>query len=44
MTERRGRNRRQLQEDINEKTGYCKLEEEALEGNPWNSVWNRLWT
>ena len=28
MTERRGRNRRQLQDDINEKTGYCKLEEE----------------
>jgi hypothetical protein len=31
MTERRGRRRKQLLDDLKEKRGYCKLKEEAID-------------
>jgi len=34
---RRGRKRKQLLDDINEMTEYCKLKEEALDYNLWRT-------
>ena len=44
VTGRQGRRRKQLLYDIKEKRIYWILNEEALEGILWNSVWKRLWT
>jgi hypothetical protein len=45
VTGRRGRRRRQLLEDLKEKRGYCKLEEEVLDRTlVENSLWKRLRT
>jgi len=34
-TERRGRRRKQLLNDLKQKRGYCKLKEETLDRNVW---------
>ena len=40
MTGRR-RRRKQLQDDLKETRGYCKLKEEALEGTLWRTRFGR---
>jgi hypothetical protein len=37
MTERRGRRRKQLLDDLKEKRSYCKLKEEALDRTLWRT-------
>ena len=37
VTERRGGRRKQLLNDLKEKTGYCKLKEEALDRALWRT-------
>jgi hypothetical protein len=41
MTERRGRRRKQLPNDLKEKRGYWKLKEEALDGTLWRTRFGR---
>jgi hypothetical protein len=41
MTVRRGRRRKQLLDDIKEKTRYCKLKEEALDRTLWRTRFGR---
>jgi len=41
VTERRGRRRRKLLDDLKEKRGYCHLEEEALDRNTWRAHFGR---
>jgi hypothetical protein len=45
MTGRRGRRRKQLLDDLKEKTRYWKLKEEALDRTVWRTRFGkRLWT
>jgi hypothetical protein len=37
VTKRRGRRRKQLLDDLNEKKGYWKLKEEALDLTVWRT-------
>jgi hypothetical protein len=37
VTGRRGRRRKQLQDDLKEKRGYWKLKEEALDRTVWRT-------
>ena len=41
MTGTRGRRRKQLQGGLKEKTGYCKLKEEALDRAVWRTGFAR---
>jgi hypothetical protein len=41
VTGRRGRRRKQLLGDLNEKTGYCKLKDEALDRTVWRTRFGR---
>jgi hypothetical protein len=41
ITRRRGRTRKQLLDDLKEKRGYCKLEEEALDRTVWRTCFGR---
>jgi hypothetical protein len=41
MTERRGRRRMKLLDDLKENTGYCKLKEEALDRTLWRTRFGR---
>ena len=41
VTGRRGRRRKQLLDDLNEKRGYCKLKEEALDRSLWRTGFGR---
>jgi hypothetical protein len=41
MTGRRGTRRKQLLDDLKEKTGYWKLKEEALDRSQWRSRFER---
>jgi hypothetical protein len=41
MTERRGRRRKQLLDDLKEKRRYCKLKEEALDCTVWRTCFGR---
>jgi hypothetical protein len=41
MTGRRGRRRKQLLDDLKEKTGYLKLKEEALDRTVWRTRFGR---
>jgi hypothetical protein len=41
MTERRGRRRKQLLDDLKEKRRYCKLKEETLDRNLWRTRFGR---
>ena len=41
MTERRGRRRRKLLDDIKERGGYCHLKEEALDRTMWRAGFER---
>jgi hypothetical protein len=41
MTGRRGRRRKQLLDDLNEKRGYWKFKEEALDLSQWSSRFGR---
>jgi hypothetical protein len=40
----RGRRRKELLDDLNEKRGYCKLTEEVLQLTLWRTLWKSLWT
>jgi hypothetical protein len=42
MTERRGRRRRQLLDGLQEKSGYWKLKEEALDRTLWRTRSERV--
>jgi hypothetical protein len=44
VTGRRGRRRKQILDDLEEKRGFWKLKEEALEHTLENSLWKRLLT
>jgi hypothetical protein len=45
MTERRGRRRKQLLDDLKEKREYCKLKDEALDSTLWRTHLGRdSWT
>ena len=37
MTGRRGRRRRKLLDDLNDRRGYCHLKEEALDRTMWSN-------
>ena len=41
MTGRRGRRRRKLLDDLQERTGYCHLKEEALARTTWTARFGR---
>jgi hypothetical protein len=41
MTQRRGRRRKQLLDDLKEKKRYCKLNEEALDRTLWRTRFGR---
>jgi hypothetical protein len=41
VTGRRGRRRKELLENLKEKTGYWKLKEEALDRSPWRTCFER---
>ena len=41
VTEKRGRRRKKLQVDVQETKGYCKVKEEALDGNLWRTKFGR---
>jgi hypothetical protein len=41
MTQRRGRRRKQLLDDFNEKRGYCKLKEVELDRTLWRANFGR---
>jgi hypothetical protein len=41
VTERRGRRRRKLLDDIKERRGYCHLKEEALDHAMWRAGFGR---
>jgi hypothetical protein len=41
MTGRRGRRRKQLLDDLEEKRRYCKLKEEALDSTVWRTRFGR---
>jgi len=41
VTGRRGRRRKKLLHDLKEKTGYCKLKEEALHRTLWRTRFGR---
>jgi hypothetical protein len=43
VTGRRGRRPRQLLDDFNEKRGYCKLKEEALDFTLWGTRFGRVY-
>jgi hypothetical protein len=45
VTRRRGRERKQLLDDLGDRRGYSHLKEEALDRIKWRkSFWKRLWT
>jgi hypothetical protein len=44
MTERRGRRRKQLLDDLEENRRYWKLKEEALDRTPWRTRFGRGYT
>jgi hypothetical protein len=41
MTRRRGRRRKQLLDDLEEKRRYCKLKEEAVNHSLWRTCFGR---
>ena len=41
VTERRGRRRRKLLDDLKERRGYCHLKEEALDRTKWRARFGR---
>ena len=41
VTERRGRRRRKLLNDLKERSGYCHLKEEALDRTMWRARFGR---
>ena len=41
VTERRGRRRRKLLDDFEERRGYCHLNEEALDRTVWRARFGR---
>jgi hypothetical protein len=41
VTERRGRRRRKLLDDLKERRGYCHLKEEALDRTMWTACFER---
>jgi hypothetical protein len=41
VTERQGRRRKQVLDDLKERRGYCKLKEEALDGTLWRTRFGR---
>ena len=41
MTERRGRRRRKLLDDLKERRGYCHLKQEALDRTMWRAGFGR---
>ena len=41
VTERRGRRRKKLQDDLKERRGYSHLEEEALDRTMWRARFGR---
>jgi hypothetical protein len=41
VTERRGRRRRKLLDDLKERRGYCHLKEEALDRTMWRTCFGR---
>ena len=41
MTERRGRRRRKLLDDLKERTGYSHLKEEAMDRTMWRACFGR---
>ena len=41
VTRRRGRRRKKLLDDLNDKTGYCQLKEEALDRTMWRNRFGR---
>jgi len=41
VTERRGRRRRKLLDDLKERRGYCHLKEEALDCTMWRGFFGR---
>ena len=41
MTERRGRRRRKLLDDVKERRGYSHLKEEALDSTVWRARFGR---
>jgi hypothetical protein len=41
VTERRGRRRRKLLDDLKERRGYCHLKEEALDSTMWRAGFGR---
>jgi len=42
VRERRGRRHKQLLNDLKEKSGYCKLKEEALDRTVWRTRFGRV--
>ena len=41
VTRRRGRRRKKLLDDLKDRTGYCQLEEEALDRTTWRNRFGR---
>ena len=41
VTRRRGRRRKKLLDDLNERRGYCQLKEEALDRTMWRNRFGR---
>ena len=41
VTGRRGRRRRKLLDDLKERTGYCRMKEEALDRTMWRARFGR---
>jgi len=41
VTERRGRRRRKLLDDLKERIGYCHLKEEVLDRSMWRASFGR---
>jgi hypothetical protein len=41
VTGRRGRGRRKLLDDLKERSGYCHLKKEALDGTMWRAGFGR---
>jgi len=41
VTERRGRRRKKLLDDLEETRGYCKLQDEALDRILWRTCYGR---
>ena len=42
MTRRRGRRRKKLLDDLEDRNGYCQLKEEALDRTMWRNRFGRF--